>query len=208
MTMKLERPALATTRLAVLSIATLVLGAAGCAADRNKEVKSAETELTSAQIEAQNEQARLRAKQAREQSQARNMSDDARAALEAKQIEERAEATEEGTKKIAEAEKDVTTAHAGMREERISTEAEAKARMQKADAKFLEAHDKSANLSGKRRARYDDNVHLYAQKRAEAESKISQLLKSSDDAWKTAKEEVDKTLDALERFADRIVNDI
>ncbi len=204
--MKLERPVHST--FAALSIATLVLGAAGCAADRHKEVKSAEAGLTSAQIEAENEQARLKEKQAREQTEARSSTDEARAALAAKQIEERAETTAEGTKNIAEAEKDLTSAHAEMREERVSTEADVKARLQKADAKFLEAHDKSADLTGKQRVRYDDNVHLYALKRAEAASKISQLLKAPDDGWKAAKEEADKTLDALERFADRIVDEI
>lgn len=200
--MKLERPAVLVT------IATLVLGAAGCAADRNKEVKSAETELTNAQMDAQKDQVQLEAKQTRERNQARYMSDDARAALAAKQVEERAETAEKGTKSVAEAEKDLTGARAAMREERIATAAEMKSRMEKADAKFLEAHDKSTSLTGKKRTRYDDNVHLFALKRAEAVGKVSDLQKSSDDGFMKAKEDADKTLDALERFADRIVDDI
>ncbi len=200
--MKLERPTL------LITIAALALGAAGCAADRNKEVKSAEAELTNAKVEAQKEKARLADEQAKEKARSRMVTAEDRASLAAKQAAERADAEEEGTKEIAEAEVDVITAQAGMREERISTAAEAKARLQKADARFLEAHDKSANIVGKKRAKYDDNVHLYAQKRAEAESKIAALGRVSDDGWKAAKEEADKILDSLERFADRLNDDL
>lgn len=205
--MKLKRSAFLTIGPI---LAVLALGLGGCAADRHKEVKSAETTLTSARQEAYQDAVRLRDKQARELAQAQKdkLTTAERAELTAKQIEERAETTAEGTKKIAEAEAEVTAARAEMRKERVTAEADAKARLQKADARFLAAHGKSASLTGKDRARYDDNVHLYAVKRAEAEQKISELVKSPDDRFERAKDEVDDTLDELERFADRINDDI
>lgn len=208
--MKLKRSDLLTIkrRACLLTVATLALGVSGCAADRHKEVKRAETTLTSARQEAQQDAVRLRDKQIREQAEAQKMTTAERAELTAKQIEERADTTAESTKKIAEAEKDVVAARAAMREERIATEADAKARLRKADARFLEAHGKSAALSGKERTRYDDNVHLYAVKRAEAEQKISELTRAPDEGFARAKDEVDDTLDELERFADRINDDL
>src|SRR5688572_19926170 len=98
--MKLERLAL---------VAVLALSAVACAADRNKQLKTAEANLTSAQLEAREDESRLYEKHAREQVSAQRepMGPEDRAELQAKQIAERAETTAEGQKEIADADKEL-----------------------------------------------------------------------------------------------------
>jgi DNA repair exonuclease SbcCD ATPase subunit len=190
--MKLERLALVTT---------LALSAAACAADRSKEVKSAETNLTSAQMKAKEDEARLKQKQAQEQAKEQ-------AELQAKQLSERAETREEGEKRIAEAKQDVATAHAGMQSDRESTEANARSRLEKADARFTAAKKQIANEPAKKRGKLDSDMNIYNSKKAEVDKQLKDLSRVPDDKWQDAKAKLDKSLDELERFADRIHSDL
>lgn len=200
-TMKLER-------LAV--VAALALSATACAADRNKDLKHAETNLTSEQQRARSEAERLEQKQAQERAEAQAMSPEQRAELEARQLEEHAETKAEGMKGVAEAQKDVTSARAELEAERTKVEAEAKERLTKAEAKATEAKSKLAaktkidKLSAEKQAKYDAAMNTFDAKKSEVQSYISDLSRSSDAEWKDAKAKIDKSLDDLEAAADRL----
>jgi hypothetical protein len=200
--MKLERLAVATTVLA--------LGVGACAANRSKEVKHAEANLTSAQVDARNEEARLNQKQAQEQASAQRkaMSPGKRAELQTKQLEQRAETKAKGEKEIAKAQEEATTAHAEMQAERATVEADAKERLAKADARIVEAKSKSAKLSGGKRAQYDAEINTFNAKKIEAQDRLSNLSRAPDEEWSRAKGKLDKTLDDLEAALKRAEKDL
>lgn len=183
---------------------TLALSAAACASDRSKQVKAAETELTSAQEQAKRDEARLKEKQAKEQAQAQQDTVGERARLQAKQREERMETKQESTEQLAEAREDVGVAHAAMQRERATTEADARDRLQKADTRATNAKTRSSSVAASHRAKFDEAVKLYDTKKAEVEKDIENLKRAPDEKWQEAKKRVDNGLDALERFASRI----
>lgn len=183
---------------------TLTLCLAACAADRSKEVKGAEAELTSAQQEAQREEARLKEKHAREQAKAQQEAAHERARLRAKQLEEHKETQQETAEELGEAREEVAKARAGMQRERATTEADARERLQKAEAHAMEGKNRSAMVPANKRAKFDESVNLYDLKKAELERDIENLKRAPDDKWNEAKKKVENGLDALDRFADRI----
>lgn len=195
--MKLDRLALVTV---------FALGAAACGHDRSQEVKSAQTDLSSAQQEALNEQSRLHQQQAHAQHQP--MSAEQRAELERHQAEERAETIAEGRRNVAEAHEDLSKAQASLEAERAKTEADAKERLRKAEAKVMEAQNKSGRLSTAKRTKLASDLSAFNGKKAEVESRLSSLSQSTEHDFKDAKAKLDKSLDDLESVADRVEGDL
>jgi hypothetical protein len=195
--MKLER-------LALGAVLALSLGA--CAADRNKEIKSAETNLTDAKMDIRNDESRLYEKQAREQieAQRKSMTPAERADLQAKQTEERAETTAEGQKKIADADQELADAHAAMLNERTKVEADARERLTKAEARVNAVNTTSAQIPAKKRAQYNSEMNTYKAKKAEVQEQITNLAGTPNDKWDEEKTKLEKNLDALEAVTDRI----
>jgi membrane protein involved in colicin uptake len=199
-------------RLALGLVITFALSAAACASDPNRNVKSAEANLTSEQQKANAEEARLNERQAQEQvaaqQQQQQQSADKRVELQSKQLEERAEATADTTKNLADADKDLATAHAEMQKERTATEADARARVTKADAKAWEARNKSAKVPANKRAKFNVNVNAYNTKKAEVQTLLSTMTRASDNEWNNAKVLLEKNLDELDGFARRLDEDM
>jgi hypothetical protein len=207
--MKLER-------LAFLTRGTLLMALAGalaaCAADRSKDVRSAEANLTSEQQQARYEESKLDQKQAQQQAQAQqdpSMTPNDRAELQQKQVEERADQKEDNAKNISEAEKDVTKANAEMQNDRAKTDAEIKSKIQKAEARFWEAKNKSAKIAGdgKARTRFNDKVNLYKSKKADVDGKVANMMRASVKEWNDAKNQAYKATEELENLADRLHDD-
>lgn len=200
--MKLERLAVAT--------AALILGVTACAADRGKQVKQAEADLTSAQAEAAEAQARLDEKQAREaaEAQQRGIGPEEQAELVTEQVEEQAETKAKGAKEVAEAKERAAGAQAGMTTERTKVEADAKERLTKAEARVAEAKTKSGKLTGGKRAQYDAEMRTFDLKKDEVRQQLDKLGRVTDEEWKDAKTKLDKSLDHLEAAVKRLEKDL
>lgn len=203
-----EREIMKVLNAALFTI--LAVSAAACAHDRNQDVKSSESNLTSAQREAQLEQQRLDWKQAQESAKAdnQNMSTSDRAELQTKQLDERAEMNADGTKKIADADKDVTAAHADMTKERATFEADAKEKLNKLSAKALESKNKSGKLNASKQAKFNSTWSTYSNRKAAALQNIQALGTVSNDEWKAAKERVNKSLEDLDSSVSKLDDDL
>ena len=195
--MKLER-------LTVVPALALALTAAACGADRSKEVRSAATELTSERHEARADQTRLAEEHAREQALQRAITAKEDAELRTKQLEEQAEVRAEGTKEIAEARKDLVAAQAALEAERVKVEADAKERLNKANAKAMEARSLTGHVPADERAQFDAEMNTFEAKKAEVQSRLSNLSRAGVTEWNEAKQKLDKSLDHLEQIAERI----
>lgn len=195
-------------RLALFTV--LALGAVACAADRNKDVKSAEADLSSEQAKARQEQADLDWKHAQEQAKAQQspMTTGDRAELRSEQIDERAEMNSEQTKDIATKDQDVTKAHAAMQAERSGFEADAKERFNKLAAKADESKTKSAKLNATKQNKFNSDWNMYKSQKAEVQKRMSMLGSSSNEEWAGAKENMNTALDNLEAAVKKLDDDL
>jgi hypothetical protein len=199
-------------RFALVSALTLALAAstAACASDRNKEVRSAEANLTSEQQKAREDQAALDRKQTHEQAvaQQKPMTSEERVELRSDQLQDRAELNAENKKDIAEADKDVTNAHADMQKERTTVETDAKARFNKADAKAWEAKTKSGKVPAAKKPRWSADWTTYSAKKSEVQNRLGALSNASNEQWKDSKAKLEKSLDDLEASVQRLNDDL
>ena len=189
-----------------LALATVFALSAAACADRAKQVNTAETNLTREQQQAREDQARLDQEQAREQANAQQkpMTTDERAELQTKQIDEQAETRAEGQEDVAGAKEDLQKAMAGLASERTKLEADAKERLVKADAKVIEAKNKSAKVPANKRAKFNAALTTFNTKKADVVTSLSKLGQASDADWDPAKTKLNKNLDALEKAAERL----
>jgi hypothetical protein len=180
-----------------------LLGLAACAADRNRDIKRAETERTNEQAEARYEEERLARQQAAERAAVPPASEE-RMQLDREQAEERAKTTTEANEEIAKADQDVAKAHTDMRADRTKFETDAKARVTKADAKARAGKQKIAKAGPDKRVLLKTNADLYDKQKKDVETAIGNLSRASNDDWQDAKARLEKQLDALEATADKL----
>ena len=166
-------------RIAIACTLT-VLGSAGCGGDPGKKVNAAEADLTS------------------EQRKAKTDEHDKNAEANRKHETNHAEATADKNLATSEAKKDVAVAKADLAQDRRDFDTKTKERLAKIDAKAKELKTKSAKLAGKKATDYKAHHTTFTTQRAEVNTKVSGLEASTNDGWSTAKNEVEKQLDALE----------
>jgi hypothetical protein len=186
-------------------VALLVLAA--CAADRNKDIKRAETERTNERAEARYEEERLAREQAAERAAVPPASDE-RMQLEREHADERAKTTSESNEEIAKADQDVAKAHGDMHADRTNVESDAKARVAKADAKASDAKQKIAKAGRDKRVLLKANANLYDKQKKDVETSIANLSRATNEEWQDAKARLEKQLDALEASADKLHDDL
>ncbi len=193
-------------RLGYAAAAVLTLTTVACASDRNRDVKSAEANLAAEQQEARDEEARLQEKQAREQAEAQQkpMSTEDRLELQTKQQEEKAETTADGAKEIAGADKNVTAAYANMQNERATFEADARARLTKAEARANELKNQSAKVPAVKKAKWTAEWNTFTSKKTEVQNRLTSLSKTTNDEWKDARDKLAKSLDDLDAVVGRL----
>jgi len=181
----------------------VALALVACAADRNKDIQSAQANLTSERAEARYEQERLDRKEAAERAAAGPDPE-----LDRAHAEERADARAEANEDIAAAQEDVAKADAAMRAERVKVEGEARSRLAKADARAWEAKNKSAKIRPEKRAKFDTTFVSYERQKLDVQLAITNLPRATNAEWQDVKGRLDKQLDALEAAANRLHDDL
>lgn len=157
-----------------------IVGVAGCASDPAKKVNGAEAELHSDQQKAHADER------------------DTNATATNKQETAHAESAADKNAATTDGKKDVAVARADMAQERRDVDAKIKERLAKADSKAKELSTKSAKLTGKKAADFKNHQTNFNTQRSETAAKVTTLESSSNDAWSSAKTDVEKKLDSLE----------
>jgi len=194
--MKLQSLSLASGLLVVLAV--------GCASDPNKQVQSAEANLTSEQRQAQVDQSQLEQNQADERAKKGEQGPPNQAELDRRQETKQAEIKAGATTNISDAKKDVVDAHAGMAQERRNFDAKVQERLDKADAKEKELNVKSKKLDPKKTTAYGSNHTRFAQVRSDVATRARELKATNDNGWSTGKGDLEKQLDAMESALDQM----
>jgi hypothetical protein len=182
----------------------LLVLAVGCASDPNKQVQSAETNLTSEQQKAQTDQLSLDQKQADERAKNGEQGPPKQAELDRKQETKQAETKAGAATNVSDAKKDLVEARANMAQERRDYDAKVQERLDKADAKEKELNVKSKKLDPKKTTAYSSNHTRFAQVRSDVATKARALKATNDDGWSTGKSDLEKDLDAMESALDQM----
>ena len=191
--MQLERMAVVVAILSTLALA-------GCAADRSRDARSADMVQAERGVSTEADEA-LTQKEAVPIAEQRNE----RAANQA----EAAVGTREGNaKEVGEADKEAAKVRAAMQSERTLTEADARARFQKAEARAAEAKNKSAKIPDGRRAKFNTLYTSFATKKQEVQTSVANLPRSSNEEWNAMRNRVEKSLEDLANLADRLHEDM
>lgn len=196
------------TRLMMVPAVLSLAFAAGCASDPNKEVKSADTELTSEQQKANQDQRELADKQAAERAKNPPKTRDDAAEMNAKHNEQQHETLANGQSNVSSAEKNVANANENMAQDRRDFETKAKERLGKLDAKAQEMKTKSAKLVPAKKTTFNTNFTKYSTDRASANTKIQNLPTIANDNWQSAKKDLENSLDTLETQVDKLEKDL
>lgn len=176
----------------MFAVASLLV-AVGCASDPNKEVRSAESELNKSQVEAVETHGAVT-----------NANREKQAEADREKRENRAEATAETSKETLDARAKVAEAKLKMAKEREAFDIDAKERMRKLSARADEAKVKAAKLSGKKASDFKNAWAKYEALKGEAVNRIKTLPTASDDMWKNDSENLDKTLNGIEKSIDEM----
>lgn len=182
----------------------LIVIAVGCASDPNKKVESAETKLTSEEQKAKGDQAELDRKQAEQRMASGEQGAPKQAELDRKQDNQQAETKATGTTNISDAKKDLSDARASMAQDRRDFDAKVKERMEKADAKEKELQVTSKKLDPKKNTAFNSNHTRFVKVRGDVGTRARALKATSDDAWSTTKNDLEKQLDAMESALDQM----
>jgi hypothetical protein len=182
----------------------LLVLAVGCASDPNKQVQSAETNLTSEAQKAQTDQLSLDQKQADERAKKGEQGPPKQAELDRKQEIQQAETKASGATNVSDAKKDLVDAHANMAQERRDFDAKVQERLDKADAKEKELNVKSKKLDPKKTTAFNSNRNRFFQVRTDVATKARALKGTNNDGWSTGKSDLEKDLDAMESALDQM----
>lgn len=196
-------------KLVNLAVPTLLaMAAVACAHDRAQDAKAAEAHLTSTEAQQQADQNRLAAQQTTDNNAVAanpgQMNSGAQTEYQARQDAKAAEVEAKNQKNITSAQQDAVEANAALTKDRSDTLTDAKARFAKADAKAQSAKNNSAKLPANKRTIFTNDWTLYTSKKAEVQSQINALPKTSNDNWKAAKTKLEKGLDDLESVSGRL----
>lgn len=174
-------------RVVYLSVllAVPLVGVAGCSNnDRNKQVEEAQK----TEVEAAREQRVQSIDQAKENQ------------VEA--IEKRTDQVQEQAKQLPDQTEQRAKAQADMMSTRETFSAQARARLQKADARIEETRNKLKIAGGRAPLAAHDKVDQAARDRAEVAAGVDRLRGVSNDRWGDAKKRVEKQLDELDALVD------
>ncbi|AKU97391.1 hypothetical protein AKJ09_04055 [Labilithrix luteola] len=194
-----------------LAVASIVaVGLAACSHDRPQDAKAAEAQLSSDEMRAHQTQTALDQKQADEQVKAQqsSMDVDKRAELEAKQRSERAEQRSDDQQMISSSQTNVMDKGAVLDQERRDFESKSKERITKLDAKAKELKAKSGKLTAQKKADFTTNWQKYVVQKGDADTKVGNLPRVTNDGWNSAKQSIETTLDSLDAAVDNLGKDL
>ena len=166
----------------------LAMSAVACAHDSAQDAKAAEAHLTSTQAQQQADQKRLASQQSNENSAvaANNgqMNGGAQSEYQARQDAKAADVNNKNAQNVTAAQQDAVEANA--------------------DAKASSAKNNTGKLAANKRTIFTNDWDVYTQKKSAAKTQIDALPNTSNDAWKTSKAKLEKTLDDLEDSASNL----
>jgi hypothetical protein len=172
---------------------TALFLAVGCASDPHKDVRSAQSELNQSQIDATETHGATTTTNREKQAEA-----------DREKREKRAEATAETSKETLDARAKVAEAKINMAKEREAFDIDAKERIRKLSARADEAKVKAAKLTGKKASAFKSAWSKYETLKGETVSRLKTLPTVADDTWKNESDNVDKTLNGLEKSIDEL----
>lgn len=164
--------------------------AVACASDPNKQVASAETQVTQSEIEGSNKQ---------DETTIKNR--EAQAATDREKRDNRTETNASDQKNSLDARTKLAEAKVKLAKEREAYSIDANARFSKAEAKANEAKVKGAKLTGKKAAEFKTAWSKYNTYHDDAATRLRLLGGSSDDAWPSDKDSTESVLSGMEKAA-------
>ena len=177
----------------------LAMSAVACAHDSAQDAKAAEAHLTSTQAQQQADQKRLASQQSNENSAvaANNgqMNGGAQSEYQARQDAKAADVNNKNAQNVTAAQQDAVEANAALTKDRADT---------LSDAKASSAKNNTGKLAANKRTLVTNDWDVYTQKKSAAKTQIDALPNTSNDAWKTSKAKLEKTLDDLEDSASNL----
>ena len=171
------------------------LFALACASDPNKEVKTAENQVTQSEIEGSNKHAETTTENRETQ-----------AAADREKRDNRVNTTSDGQKSSLDARASLADAKIKLAKDREAYNIDATARFDKADAKAKEAKVKGAKLTGKKGADFKAAWAKYTTYHDDADGRIKRLRSAGDDSWTSDKDSTESVLSNMEKAASDVAS--
>ena len=166
------------------------LFALACASDPNKEVKSAENQVSQTETDSANKH-----------DETTTQNRETQAAADREKRENRVDTTSEGQKNSLDARTKLTEAQTKLAKEREAYNIDATTRFNKAEAKANEAKVKGAKLKGQKATEFKSAWAKYMTAHDDADGRIRKLRGASDDMWTSDKGSTESVLTSMEKAA-------
>ncbi len=194
-----------TTTTLALTLA-LAWALPGCADRPARDVREAQTEITSARQDRTRAREELRAKHSQEQHEAekRGASPGEMAELRAKHQREAAEVDADTRKDVAGATSDAAEANRELSKERMENNDKVERRFSQLDMRAHELRAKSERLDPVKKSEFERHWLAYLDERRHAQGAIQALQGSRDPDWPTWRDRTSQQLDALEKAVEKL----